>query len=327
MDAYAKEGIILDTFRPCYAALKCVRARGKLRVYVQVTVEGRACPKKKKDGSPRHDFSKTGPVGCDIGTQSVAAVSKDGMILDNLAERDHKSTRESEKLERRLLRKMDRSRRAMNPDNYNEDGTVKPRSQRQPWIYSKSYLKTKEQHTGIARKNADSRKFANREIANNIRSMGDILITEPKNAGKLKRKAKEPKVTVREDGTKKFSRRKRFGRSIQNRCPGQFQEELKHKFRDAHYIVVPSKYRASQYDHTANQFIKKELNQRMYSLSDGTKVQRDLYSAYLLMHPDGEIKFPDYVTCKSDFSTFKTKMDVRIKEIKASGYKVCNSGI
>ena len=41
------------------------------------------------------------------------------------------------------------------------------------------------------------------------------------------------------------------------------------------YIEVPNDYRASQYDHTADDYIKKKLSGRMYHLADGTLVQRD----------------------------------------------------
>ena len=48
------------------------------------------------------------------------------------------------------------------------------------------------------------------------------------------------------------------------------------------YIEVPNDYRASQYDHTADDYIKKKLTDRMYHLADGTLVQRDWYSSVLL---------------------------------------------
>ena len=48
------------------------------------------------------------------------------------------------------------------------------------------------------------------------------------------------------------------------------------------YVEVPILYRASQYDHTSDTYIPKKLSQRMYHLTDGTKVQRDWYSSYLL---------------------------------------------
>ena len=45
------------------------------------------------------------------------------------------------------------------------------------------------------------------------------------------------------------------------------------------------KTKASQFDHTDDSFTKKS-SQRFAKLSDGTVVQRDLYSAFLLAHLD-----------------------------------------
>ena len=51
-DAHAvdqmSKGIITDTYRPCFASLVCKKIRGRLRVYVHITVEGKAISKKKK---------------------------------------------------------------------------------------------------------------------------------------------------------------------------------------------------------------------------------------------------------------------------------------
>ena len=126
-DAYAvssmKKGII-DTFRPCYASLVCKEIRGKLRVYVHLTIEGTPI-RKTKNGHARHQYGK-GNVGADIGTQTVAYTSSTKVGLENLAERGN-TIEHSERMERRVLRAMDRSRRATNPDNYNPDGTIKER--------------------------------------------------------------------------------------------------------------------------------------------------------------------------------------------------------
>ena len=58
-----------------------------------------------------------------------------------------------------------------------------------------------------------------------------------------------------------INRKKRFGRSIKNRCPGYFQAQVKRKFTQTcgTYIEVPQEYRASQYDHTVDEYIKKKL--------------------------------------------------------------------
>lgn len=60
-------------------------------------------------------------MGLDIGPQTLAYSAADAAGLAELA--DQVQSIEQEK--RRLLRKMDRSRRASNPDNYREDGTIK----------------------------------------------------------------------------------------------------------------------------------------------------------------------------------------------------------
>ncbi len=48
--------------------------RGKYRVYLHLTVEGKAKPKYDRFGSPRHKYGK-GMIGADIGTQTVAYTS------------------------------------------------------------------------------------------------------------------------------------------------------------------------------------------------------------------------------------------------------------
>ena len=95
----------------------------KYRVYVHLTIEGKAKAKKDKFSQPRHRYGK-GKIGADIGTQTVAYTSDTEVGLKNLAERG-KSIQKSEQEERRIYRAMDRSRRATNPQNYHPDGTVK----------------------------------------------------------------------------------------------------------------------------------------------------------------------------------------------------------
>ena len=117
------EAYCIDTYRPCYATLVPKMIRGKYRVYLHLTIEGKAKPKYDRFGSPRHKYGK-GMIGADIGTQTVAYTSDTEVGLKNLSERGN-SIQTSERKERLLYRAMDRSRRATNPQNYNDDGTVK----------------------------------------------------------------------------------------------------------------------------------------------------------------------------------------------------------
>ena len=85
--------------------------------------------------------------------------------------------------------------------------------------------------------------------------------------------------------------------------PGGFQTTIEKKFEvsGGRYIEVASNYRASQYDHTADAYVKKKLSDRMYHLADGTLVQRDWYSSFLLYCYDDKTE-----------NVNKTKMQYRI---------------
>ena len=308
----------MNTYRPCYASLVCQKIRGRMRVFLHITIEGRAMPKYDGQGDLRHSLG-TGAIGCDIGTQTIAYCSDKEAGLKNLAERGP-SIMENERKERRLLRAMDRSKRATNPQNYNANGTIK--KGKKTWKFSNRYKKLKVRHAELCRVNALNRHLAINEEVNHLRSLGNVFITEPKNAKKLQRKAKPSEE-------KKTKRRKRFGKSIKNRCPGYFQAKVKQRFTGSggKYIEAPNNYRASQYDHTADEYIKKKLSDRMYSLSDGTKVQRDWYSSFLLYCMNIKTQTISKQKCKRNFRKHYEMEKAMIEQIIANKTKVLNIGI
>ena len=278
-----EDAYYIDTYRPCYATLVIKMIRGKYRVYVHLTIEGKTKLKYDKHGNPRHKYGK-GVIGADIGTQTVAYTSDTEVGLKNLSERGN-SIQTSERKERLLYRAMDRSRRAANPQNYNEDGTVK--KGRKTWKYSNHYKKLKAKHSELCRINAVNRQLAINEDANH------------------------------------------FGKSIKNRCPSGFQTTVEKKFKTTGgtYIEVPNNYRASQYDHTVDDYIKKKLSDRLYKLQDGTEVQRDWYSSFLLYCYDYKIQKIDKNKCITQFDNCYKKEKALITWIKAHKIKVLNSGI
>lgn len=316
-----EDACCIDTYRLCYATLVPKLIRDRYRVFLHLTIEGKAKLKYDRYGNPRHKYGK-GMIGADIGTQTVAYTSDTEVGLKNLSERGN-SIQTSERKERLLYRAMDRSRRATNPQNYNDDGTVK--KGRKNWKYSNHYKKLKAKHAELCRINAVNRQLAINEDANHLRSLGDIFITEPKNASKLMRRAKE--TTVNSKG--RFNKKKRFGKSIKNRCPSGFQTTVERKFKvtSGTYIEVPNDYRASQYDHTADDYIKKKLSDRLYKLRDGTEVQRDWYSSFLLYCYDYRTRDIDKNKCVTEFSSCYNKEKALITWIKAHKIKVLNSGI
>lgn len=263
VDLYEKTGELLDTYRPCYVSLVIKEIRGEFRIFAHITIEGLPKKKFKNDGTPRYSYGK-GFIGCDIGPQSIAYTSKEEIGLKNLAERGA-SIKAREQKEARILRKMDRSRRAMNPENYNDDGTV--RKGKKTWKKPNRYKKLHSQYRNICRIAAENRHLAINEEVNHMRALGNVFITEPKNAKKLQKCSKKterqdkPSVVQKSDGTErlvyKYKRKKRHGKSIKNRCPGYFQAQAKAKFERTGgiYIEAPVTYRASQYDHTCNKYI------------------------------------------------------------------------
>mgnify|MGYP003494011083 FL=1 len=335
LDLYNKKGIVMDTFRPCFVSISFKAIRGKTRVYIHITIEGISKPKYNKNGTRRHQYGK-GFIGCDIGPQSIAYTSKEEVGLKNLAERGA-SIKDREQKEARILRKMDRSRRAMNPENYNDDGTI--RKGEKTWKKSNRYKKLHSQYRNICRIAAENRHLAINEEVNHMRALGNVFITEPKNAKKLQKRSKnterqgKPSVIQKSDGTEqlvyKYKRKKRHGKSIKNRCPGYFQAQAKAKFERTGgvYIEVPAAYRASQYDHTCNKYIKKALSQRMYELADGTRVQRDWYSSFLMYCIGTDLQNISRYKCKRYFDELYAEYLKLEQYIINNKITVMNSGI
>ena len=329
---------IINTHRVCNNRIVIKEIRGKKRLFVQITIEGIPAPKRKKDGSFRHTLGK-GKIGGDIGTQSIAITTENTVILKNLAERSTKSTFELERKISNLQRALDRSKRAMNPKNYNKDGTIvkgkipdsyiangKARCSKLEWIKSNRYKKKQLKFKELHRKASESRKYAINEDVNYLRSLGDTFIIEKMNIKGLQKKSKE--VTKNKKG--KFNKRKRFGKSILNRCPGYFISQAKDKFKITNGSLKEVNtwtFKASQYDHKLNDCSKKSLSKRWHIFEDGTKVQRDIYSSFLLLCSNKELDKPNKELCDKLFEQFLINHEKCINDIKESKIKVLNSGI
>ena len=108
--------------------------------------------------------------------------------------------------------------------------------------------------------------------------------------------------------------------------PGRISEK-KFEVSGGTYIEVPNNYRASQYDHTSDDYIKKKLSDRMYKLADGTLVQRDWYSSFLLYCYDYRNNDIDKDKCITRFRDCYNKEKRLIEWIKMNKIKVLNSGI
>lgn len=276
---------------------------GKENYYAQLVLDG-------TPPNTKYRNSIQGAVGIDIGTSTVAVSSDVEVRLDELAPNVQLHEREI----RRLERKLDRQRRANNPDNFNENGTIK--AGRKVWHYSKKYKRTKAKLADIKRKQAETRKISHQTQTNHALSLGDTFVVEQMNFAGLAARAKETKVSEK---TGKIARKKRFGKSIGHRAPAMWVSMLKYKaeyagknFVDANTWTI----KASQLDHTTGEYNKVSLSTRTKEI-DGNLVQRDLYSAFLLscVTPDGETV--DIGEANRKFDRFVKYHDVVVQKIES----------
>lgn len=145
--------------------------------------------------------------------------------------------------------------------------------------------------------------------------MGDDFFIETMQVSAL---AKRSKVAKTNTQGKNLSR-KRFGKSIANKAPAMFVNILERKVRDAggeFHHVNTVKAKASQYDHSTGTYKKKKLSQRWHQLADGTKVQRDLYSAFLLQNTNATLDGFVQEQLNEKYANFKSMHDMEIERLK-----------
>ncbi len=116
---------------------------------VQLALEG--TPYQKRKNTPGHEV-----IGLDLGPSTVAIVPREGEArLVPLCEELKPDSRKK----RRLERKLDRQRRANNPQNYDEKGRIKKHGKRRlTWKTSHGYLATRRRLAHQERKLAAHRK-------------------------------------------------------------------------------------------------------------------------------------------------------------------------
>jgi transposase len=244
------------TSRVKYVRLVRRKINGRNRFYVQLICEGLPYIKDK------NQLGK-GVVGLDIGPSTIARVSQNEAHLDQFCAELADKEREI----RRLQRKLDRQRRANNPNNYNPDGTVKKGKKK--WVKSKRYLQTQARLAEIHRKLAAHRRSLQGRLVNSTLRMGDTFKLE-----KLSYKALQ----------------KLFGKSVNTRAPGRFVRELARKAESAGGTFVEFPTKSTKLSQTCHcgRVHKKRLSERWHECECGTTAQRDLYSAFLAMFVDQE---------------------------------------
>lgn len=303
----------------CYCRIVRKVIKNKDMYFLQLVLEGIPPVKLKKDGTFRHKQGK-GKVGVDIGVSSVAAVSDKNATLIPL---NNQNIEDIDKKIARLQRKLDRSRRRMNPQNYNEDGTIK-KGIRLKWICSSNYIKTLYKIKSLYTLKQTKRKQYHGKLTNKFLAEGDIVYVENMNFNALKARSK--KTTINEK-TGRYNSKSRFGKQVQNFAPYAFLEVYNRKLgyidKTLHYVNTRT-FKASQLNHMTGVYTKKKLSQRWNYILN-IKIQRDLYSAFLLQNSNDDLNTSNIDMCKYKFLNFIVLHCNEIDRIKKLNVKNLSS--
>lgn len=231
------------------------------RYCVQLALEGTPYQKKPKN-QPGPDV-----IGLDLGPSAIAIVPREGEArLVPLCE----ELRPNVRTKRRLERKLDRQRRANNPQHFDEKGRIKKQGKRRHvWKHSQGYLATKRRLAHQERRLAAHRRSLHGRLVHEIIRVGNDIRIE--------------QVSYR-------GWQKRFGKSVGLRAPAMLVEHLRRTVAKTGGILheVPTRStKLSQYCHGCRTYVKKSLSERWHQCACGVgPLQRDLYSAFLAAHLD-----------------------------------------
>lgn len=294
----------------CYCRIVRRFVRNKNRYYVQLTLKGKPPVKVDKNGELLRQPGK-GVVGINVGLQTVSVVTDGHIYFFDLCDRVQKFENEKVLIQQAL----DRSRRANNPDNFNEDGTIKKgivseltgKRERLHWNTSKRYVKLQGMNKELYRKQAIVRKLQHTELANFILTLGDHFVFNDVSWKSMSMRKKE--TTVDENGA--FESKKRYGSLVADKSPSLFIDILTKKAEAFGCQVTklsPSKLKgAEEIFKNSHKSRKNTLFSDAPCRNEATGCIDNLYGAYLLYVSQEEATM--------EFEQFKKLHDSYIKEL------------
>lgn len=305
-DLFIKESLI-EKIKYCRITRKPFK--NGYKYFLQLVIDGNPPIKRiNSTGKFRHSIFNSGRVGLDIGTSTLAVCSIDKVKLIELAPDINKY----DKMINKLLRKLDRSKRTNNPNNYNDNRTIKTGT-KLIWIKSKKYIKTLFELKNLYRLKSTYIKLNHNKLSNELLSLGNEFYVETMNFKALQKRSKQ--TTKNKKG--KFNKKKRFGKSLLNKAPSMLLTIIERKlnYQGLNLNKVNTiKFRASQYNHVEDKYIKKKLSQRWNKINKDF-IQRDLYSAFLLMNSKANLINTDRNLCIKEYDNFKINHNKCIEEL------------
>ncbi len=254
------------------------------RYSVQLALAGTPYQKKPKN-QPGHDV-----IGLDLGPSTIAIVPREGEArLVPLCE----ELRPNARKKRRLERKLDRQRRANNPQHYDEKGRIKKHGKRRlTWKNSHGYLATRRRLAHQERKLAAHRKSLHGRLVHEIIRVGNDVRIE--------------KISYK-------GWQKRYGKSVGLRAPGMVIDHLRRtvaKTGGTLHEFPTRTTKLSQYCHGCRTYVKKPLAQRFHECACSIgPIQRDLYSAFLAAY----LNPPDYLPSSAQYPVYWEGAELRLR--------------
>ena len=213
------------------------KINGKFKYYVQLTVD---CPPAikydKKTGEIKNPINN-GNIGLFIDTRKITICSKNGVKQIDLI--DKKQLKYEEQIAN-INRFLDTSRRLNNPDNFNEDGTIKKgiisegKRTKLNWTFSNNYKKARNKKANIQRKLAEQRKIRAGEIANLILEQGNNIICNKYNFKAAQMRKKETET----DEKGRYLSKSKAGKAISYSAPAMLLSIIDKKLSAAGYNQI-----------------------------------------------------------------------------------------
>lgn len=292
------------------------------RYYINLYLDGDA---------PKKLCVSSGLTGIDPGISTMASVSEKAVSLKELAPLSDRYNKEIA----RQQRLMDQEKRALNPDNYDADGKIK--KGKHDWVISNNCRRHQRRIRELYRKKSASTECSHNRQANELLvNNGNCFLIEDMTYAALQKRSRKPakrqeKATVvkdkngKEKTVRKCKKKKRFGKSLNDRSPSLFIAILTRKAEQYGRKVVKidtRSFRASQYHHDTDEYIKAALSDRWKTI-DGHEIQRDLYSAFLILCSNPSGTAPDRDLCNLMFERFVTMHDAFIKATAKENHPAC----
>lgn len=315
-DIYETEAL---THRVKYCRIKRQWREEGWRYFAQIALEGEVPIKVCPTGEVLHPIG-SGRVGLDIGTQTLAYSSDIAVGLVELAP----AVKNIDAELRRVYRAMDRSRKATNPQYFSQDGTIIHIDKLPPncldshgkrkWVKSKRYEQLLRKLKALYQKQAILRRQQHRELANQVLACGNDFFVEKMDFSELAKRSE-----ARKSKTGKNLCRKRFGKSLALKNPAAFVNTMEDKVLKAggsFQKINAWEAKASQYNHLNYGYNKKKLSQRWNQMPDGRRIQRDLYSAFLIQNSNVTLNGFDDSLCNASYEHFVTMHNKEIQRLQ-----------